>query len=461
MYRSASSRAACTALVVATLACAAPRAITPAPAPDPFAPSLALLAEADARAAGDIWPDFDFRSIPVAIFDGERTLLLRHPSPPPEFVRVPGGEVYAAPGRHAAVFANSSAQVGGVMTATVMPADSLTLRQRAGVLVHEAFHVHQRARHPGWTANEVELFTYPAEDVRLLALRRMETEALHRALVSPGPPASGGSECWARAALELRRERFSAMPPGATMYERRSELAEGLARYVQLRVTGTADRTLLEGRRYPADGIRHRVYESGAALGRLLDRHAPGWRSTLTASDSLSLDELLSRSLGPPRGPGVRCGIAAQDRARVEREAAADVQSLRERRTAARSSFLEAPGWRLVIDAASAPLFPQGFDPLNVQVLGAGDVLHTRYLKLGNSSGGLEVLGRSSLTTAAGAHPLFNGVRQLRITGLAVEPTVEQLDGVVRIRSEQLYGELRDASVEREGSTITVRLRGR
>lgn len=71
------------------------------------------------------------------------------------------------------------------------------------------------------------------------------------------------------------------------------------------------------------------------------------------------------------------------------------------------------------------------------------EVLHSRYIKLGNSMGAIEVFGRNSLTEAAGAHPLFNGVRSLLVTGLAAEPVVTQADGAVTIRGEGLTADFR------------------
>jgi hypothetical protein len=53
-------------------------------------------------------------------------------------------------------------------------------------------------------------------------------------------------------------------------------------------------------------------------------------------------------------------------------------------------------------------MFPHGFDPLNVPVQ-PDEVLHTRWFKLGNDAGTVEVMGRSSLSRAAGDHPLFTG----------------------------------------------------
>lgn len=67
-------------------------------------------------------------------------------------------------GRQERVTANSSAEIGGVPTAIVLlgPAsDRRTLRDVAALTIHETFHVFQRLRHPGWSGNEADLFTYP------------------------------------------------------------------------------------------------------------------------------------------------------------------------------------------------------------------------------------------------------------------------------------------------------------
>ena len=47
---------------------------------DPFAVVAAL----DRFAETPLWPGFEPSEYPLAIYDGERTLLMRHPSPPEE-----------------------------------------------------------------------------------------------------------------------------------------------------------------------------------------------------------------------------------------------------------------------------------------------------------------------------------------------------------------------------------------
>ena len=178
--------------------CAAPGPQEP-PAP-PRAPKALDVERAAARVAaahggGDaLWPGFDLLAVPLAVYDGERTVLFRHPAPPEGFGpdrEDPTASVYE--GRHGAVAANSSAQIGGVSTATVLlDVPGRSAADLAALAVHEAFHVLQRERHPAWAGNEADLFVYPVDDPVLLARRRLETEALRRALVARDPGAAAG-----------------------------------------------------------------------------------------------------------------------------------------------------------------------------------------------------------------------------------------------------------------------------
>jgi hypothetical protein len=437
-----------------------PAPATNSPHPEPQrsrTEAAAIIAEVDRLAGVELWPGFDPAAVPVAIYDGENTLLFRHPAPPAGFhgsPEHPGVLRYA--GRHPSVAANTSIELNGVRTATLMPgAEGVALRRRVGLLIHEAFHVFQREHHPGWSANEAELFSYPVADAALLALRREESEALRRALAAASPE---GTACWARLALDVRYGRFAALAPGAAEYERKTELNEGLASYVEYRALAAPDSAVLPGADFPPEAVRQRAYASGAAIARLLDRLAPAWRQELTLNDSVPLDGLLDTALRARPGAGASCALPAPQRASIRAVASADVEALEERRAELRRDFLGRQGWRLVVVASGTPLFPQGFDPLNVHLLGVGEVLHTRFLELGNAAGTLEVLGRDALTEAAGPHPLFNGVRTLTITGLEREPAVADGAESVVLDADGVRGELRGAAVERDGITITIRL---
>ncbi len=406
-----------------------------------------------------LWPDFDPRSTPVAIFDGENTVLFRHPGVPAGYYSLSSRQgVSARPGRDSLVNSNTSVSLAGVPTATVMlrPGDESTAREWAAVTVHEIFHVFQRSHHPSWTANEAELFTYPVDDAAALALRRAETAALRRALRARGRDSLG---CWTAAFMRIRRARFEAIGEGAAAYERGTELNEGLARYVQLRALGRP--AVLPTDDFPPDQVRARAYEIGAAIGQVLDRAVPTWRDTLeyaAPASNLSLVALIARAAGDwsAAPPALRCAESPADSAAGVERARADVGALVQRREQDRAALLARPGWRIVIDADASPLFPQGFDPLNVSRVSATEVLHTRFLKLGNDRGTVELLGQAALTEGrAGQHPLFAGVRRVTIPGLSAV-AVRDSAGVLVVQAKGLQARLRGAAADTTGTTISV-----
>jgi hypothetical protein len=423
----------------------------PAGAETPGTSAAAVFAEFDRMAGQPLWPGFDPKKVPLAIWDGERTFLVRHPSPPPELKRE--GEMWVAPGRHPAIRANTSEEIGGVSTATLLlePGRSRTAREWAAVMIHEAFHVFQRQRHPTWHGNEADLFLYPVDDPGALALRRLETEALRRALAAKDSKASA---CWAGEALGLRRERYGKLPASAISYERGTELNEGLASFVEARSLGNAAGPAVPDEEFPAEGVRSRAYVTGHALAALLERFDPSWKDTLASGGAGSLDELLSAAL--TRAAAGRCALPANVYAAADEKAKADAARVVQDRGERREAFFARSGWTLEIAAGSQPLFPEGFDPLNVSILVGSEVLHRRFLKLGNGTSAVEVLDRESLTEAAGAHPLFNGVKRLIVTGLAAEPKIRQEGGAVIVEADGVTATLKGARVEKGEKTVRV-----
>lgn len=444
-----------TRYLAAALCLACQAAPPPRPQPSSAQPdALAIVAEARRMAVQPLWPGFSPRDIPIAIYDGTDTWLFGHPAPPAGFFSL-GEGIAKSSGRFEGVTGNTSIELAGIPTATVVPPrGTLSLQARAATVIHEQFHAFADQRHKHWKANEAELFTYPVADADLLARRRAETWLLHRALAAAGP---ANTACWARRALEQRAARFAGMTPGAAGYERRIELYEGLASYVAARAAAIPDTAVLNPADFEAAAIRDRGYETGTALGRLLDRLAPGWQNRLEAGDTTSLDEMLAAALAAATAHAL-CEPRAEQFAAIRKQAADDAAAVRTARAARKQAFLNAKGWRLVIEADAAPLFPHGFDPLNVLVVEPGEVLHTRWLKLGNGRDGIEVLGRNALTEAAGDHPLFNGAKRLVVTGLAVQPTVTETADTVRIVADGVTAVLPGAATTTTGRTLTVRL---
>ncbi len=424
---------------------------------DPAAGTLEEMLDAyDDLAARSSWPGFDAREIPLALFDDERTYLYRHPTPPGEFRRLRGvDDVLVLDSVHPAMRANTSVEFAGALTATVHITPELTETpdRLAKLAVHEAFHVFQTERHPEWTANEVDLFVYPVQRVSLLQQRRLETGALRRALTAPD---SVRTVCWSKAFLRIRDDRFGRLPPEAVAYERGTELREGLARYVESTAAGEPLPNLPSDGFAPED-VRQRSYATGHALGRLLDVLDRDWKQGLAQGEIESLDGAIRAATAALDVR--RCGPSPDEVRRARAVARSDAADLARRNETARTRFEEAAGWRIVVEAAAAsPLFPGGFDPLNVRTLDGTHVLHGRWLQLSNDSVTIEVLDRPSLTTGVGPHPLFNGVRRLTVTGLRSEPTVAEGEDMLTITAEGVDVTARGAVLVREERVLRLEL---
>jgi hypothetical protein len=410
------------------------------------------------------WPGFDPLAIPLAIYDGKSTWLFRHPAPPPDFQpsSISSIRSHVREGRHPAVTANSSSDIGGTTTATLL-ADgaraNLTPTQLAATALHEAFHVFQRERHPDWQGNEGDLLLYPIEHANLLALRRLETEALRHALDATDPARTA---CLARLVVDYRTQRFAAMDSAFSAYERGTELNEGLATYIQLLALG---RTTIDIPReeFPAGDVRLRIYTIGPAIAFLLDRIRPRWQQSLEANDGQRLDEVLAGALaGAVASPNGGCALPPADVATIRQSAEHDATAVVARRAELRKAFATRTGWRVIIAAAEGqPLWPQGFDPLNIERIDGG-LLHTRFVSIGNDACKATAIDEGSVdvevfTEGFGPHPLFNGVRRAEIAGLA-KPVVTTSGDRVTITTSGLQVECARATVQESANTVRISL---
>ena len=337
------------------------------------------------------------------------------------------------------------------MTATLLVdgrANTRPPRELAATAIHESFHVFQRQHHPHWQANEGDLLLYPVDDANLLALRRLESEALRLALATKD---SARAACLGRLTMDYRTQRFGAMDSAFVAYERGTELNEGLATYVQLLVLG---RTTVEIPRqeFAAQDVRLRSYTIGPAIAFLLDRIRPRWQYSLEAHDRQRLDEVLAGSLvGATESPNGGCALPAAQVAAIKRTAKRDAANVVTQRTARRKAFDARQGSRVIITAAEGkPLWPQGFDPLNVERVNGG-LMHTRFLSIGNESCKATAIDEGAVdieafTEGFGPHPLFNGVRRAVIAGIT-NPVVADSGGRVTISTAGLQLECASASV--------------
>ena len=345
-------------------------------------------------------------------------------------------------------------EFNGVWTATVMlPMLGGGTIEQAAICIHEMFHVYQKRNHESWFGNEAELFMYPVAESHLLAMKRMEIEMLVRAVSALD---EAGLVGWAEAAMELRRARFKLMSEGAVEYDRHTEGTEGLAHYIQVKASGSLEGAM----RRPAGGfapdrVRQSGYFSGIQIGLALDRLMPDWRERREQQDTLNLDDLLNEALAKRSKPLL--SLPSDERLIYEEKAAADTKTLQGQRERVLEDLLNAPGWSVeVLAPAVAPLFPQGFDPMNLCVVDMKHVIHQRWAKVGNAAGQLEILDRAMLTEGQGNHPMFEGMLRALVTGLEKEPALSVEDGAVEISVQDLTVSFTGAELKRQGRRITI-----
>jgi hypothetical protein len=426
---------------------------------------FALVRSLDSAGSKGLWPGFDPATWPVAVYDGEGTFLLRHPNPPSEFAPMPDRPgVWFMPGRHPAVVANSTREIGGKRTATVLALPGRNPTETLLACVEEVFHVFWLAHHPAFRPNEMARYAYPVKDQENLLRLLAEDEALARALDSEAEAEASG---WAAAALRIRRERTSRLDAEARAYETALEMMEGTANYVARRAAdeGPGRTSARMRERRPAEGIRWRFYDTGAALCWLLDRLDPGWKALGESQPDLTTVEILQRASARRNAPPKEWSDA--ETAGFRARAAAEVEDLAGRQERLWREILDRPGPRVVIEVAEGaePFRPERFDPINLSVLGAGEVAHPHFITLVGPSGSIDLTnagfargsyaGTVGLTASAGWRPLGDGIRRLTVVGIQGAPQISH-DGKIVLTAPGLRVELRGADLRVDGETIRI-----
>ncbi len=412
------------------------------------------------------WPGFDPAAWPIAVFDGTRTFLLRHPSPPPEFKPFPERPgVLVMPGRHPEVRGNSTRDIGGVRTATVVPRPDRPAEDAKLAVVEELFHVFWHRTHDGFRPNEMARYAYPVKDVRNLRGLMAEDEALARALEAGSAASAAG---WTSAALRIRKDRQSRLTAQARDYETGMEMMEGTANAVARLAVGQGPRETAERLRRPraAEEVRWRFYETGAAICLLLDRFRPGWKTAIDGDPAQTTVGLLEQAVSPLTG--TISAFTGPQLIVFESRANAAIAELSARQDRLRSELQSRGGGRVVVEVADGrePMAVGRFDPVNLLVLDGGEVVHPNFIALTLPQGSIELTnpafargafgGTVALTRGAGRHPLVDGIRALTIVGLGAAPKAEMNDGRLTIEAEGLRIALRDAVLTRDGETLRV-----
>lgn len=184
-----------------------------------------------------------------------------------------------------------------------------------GMIVHEAFHVHQ-AKAPEKSASEAWLLQYPWLAAENNAGFALEGKLLERALTTKDDEQAFETALeW----LAVRAERRARLPAQAVQYEDGTEFNEGLAKYTEWRASlalegreplaalrwargfrgfedlapwrarlldalrgNCSGETLVNNDPYGSGALRFRLYFTGMAIGALLDRlGADDWRARI------------------------------------------------------------------------------------------------------------------------------------------------------------------------------------
>ena len=433
---------------------------------EPIVDPFEVVATFDRFSKMELWPGFDATTYSIAIFDGQRTLLFRHPDPPDKFRPLEGHEsVWVSPGKHPAMRWNSNADIGGTPTATLLLTiePGRSVEYEAHILFHEVFHLFSKPLHPTWRPNEMWRYSYPMDDVDNYRQLLLEEEALARAVTSETDESAAS---WTAEALAIRAQRTAKISAEHRTFETALELQEGTAVYMGRSAIGIADNTdKLREERGP-EGIRWRCYETGSAIAVVLDRLLPEWKKILDGEPDTTFTELLEMAISAREVS--RATFSTEEIISISNRADAAISNLEAIRGAVYEDFL-GRGKRVVVRLADEDeqLGTGRFNPMAVEVLNNGQVLQADFLTADHPRGEVSLQnphfvrrsndGVVALTTpASGDHPFLYGYRQIAISGFSGDPTVSRDGNAVKIEAEGLKLEFNGVIVESTEEELIV-----
>jgi hypothetical protein len=404
----------------------------------PVADVFAVMDKAAEQGSLPLWPGFESKAIPVAVYDGLNTYLFHASVKPADFLpsaHRPGVSVYK--GQHPSVGGNSVTKLAGQWTATsVLSASSQRtgekygLRDMAGIIIHEQFHVFQRTRHPDWRQNDGLLLLYPEETAAALFLRRSEKEAFRRTVVSAAKKDVAG---WAAAALRCRQERLAGLPAPFVQYENELQRTEGLSDYIERVARGLdpLNASNITSGIAPA-GVRDLGYVEGRWMAMILDKLRPDWKTVLEKDDSRFLEDILSETV--QAAPAAARSFAAAEVEAMKAVAENDFSAWQKKKKTEMEAYALRPGPRLDIDASARPLAIRLFEPLEIELLEDGGVFQRMIFAAGNETGNLRIAGHPCLTwfdhSLRVTRVVINGLKQAPEIAGSGKKLILKTDGI-------------------------------
>ena len=391
---------------------------------EPVADVFSVMELASDSKIDELWPGFKVNDIPVLVYDSLNTYLFNYGKTAEGFVRSakePGVWVYK--GQHPLVRGNSIVRMGEDWTATSVlssfsrrTGEKYDLKDMAGIIVHEQFHIFQRTHHPDWRQNDGLLLIYPEETVEALLLRRMEKEAFKKAVVSETTEQIAG---WVKLGMQKREERLGLVPYEFAHYENELQLSEGLSDYIEKRARDQHPHASIDITNGIAPaGIRDLGYVEGRWMAMVLDRLSPDWKLHLEKNDSLYLEDILKAVVDEL--PVLKKDFEPRETDNMRAAAEADFSEWQARKKAEIEKFFDAPGYRIEIRSSVNPLNIRMFEPLEMEILEDGGVYHRLIFMAGNESGNLRIRNHPCITWFNNAYRLT----KLMINGLQQEPEI-------------------------------------
>lgn len=407
---------------------------------------------------GSLWPSFMVTEIPVMVFDSVNTWLFHSNIAPDGFTVVQEHQdVYMFKGQHPLVRGNSIVRAGDQWIATSVfsgyarrTGEKYSVKDLAGIIIHEQFHIFQRNKHPRWRQNDAYMLRYPKETQEALFLRRIEKEAFKRAVLSKKSVESVG---WVKEAFKYREQRLKLIPSAFGLYEMELQRTEGLSDYIEKIARGLdpLNASEITNGIAPA-GVRDLGYVEGRWIAMILDKLNPDWKSVLEANDTLYLENILKNSISGLKSKSV--SFSNVEIKRLEDKASLDFDKWQENKSQEINKFKDLPGYRLEINASSKPLGIRIFEPLEIEILDDGSVYHRLIFSAGNDAGTLRIMNQPCITQ------FDNSLRiiKLILNGLNESPEIIDNENKIIIKNNNITIDLKYTKVSVDKTLYSIEL---
>lgn len=423
----------------------------------PVADVFEVMNEVKRLSSMALWPGFEIPKIPVMIFDGLNTYLFNSQGEHERFVEVAGNPgVFTYKGQHPSVRGNSVVRMSNVWTATSVlsrssrrTGDTYSIRDMAGIVIHEQFHIFQRLNHPDWRQNDGLLLIYPPETTESLFLRRSEKEAFKRAVVSNDPTESAS---WALEGLRFREKRLSLVDPAFALYEKELQRTEGLSDYIEKIARGSdplSASTITNG--IAPAGVRDLGYIEGRWIAIVLDRIKPDWKLSIEEKKSKYLEDVLKSAIAPFDSGS---GFTDENLNEIRMCAEEDFKKWRRDKERELEKFQNKQGYIIEIDASANPLRIALFEPLEIETLGDRSVFNRVIFAAGNDSGRLRIRNHPCISVFDDSFR----VAKIIITGLEEAPEVDEKAGIFRLSLNDISIELKYSKISTDKHKFSVAL---